>query len=162
MYMITASWQTHPSLKDTPSLAFSPIHPLCESFFLYHVWYLKACLICVGGLCFAKKKRSLIDLFVPHPIPMLWKQSIDLLCSSGKRNGLKETGCGCDRVVVVCSCGFIFCFWFSMFVAHSKDIFGDCIQARGERCWLEPSMLSFLVHWLALMWARSRPLCFGF
>lgn len=68
----------------------------------------------------------------------------NLVCSSGKRTILKKTGSGCVSVVAVFSCGFIFlfCFWFPMFVAHSENIFVGCFQARGERFWLESSLLS--------------------
>lgn len=157
--ILTHLWRT-PTLLHSVSSTL----PLGDFFFLYHACCLKACVICVGGPCFAKKKSSLTDLFVPQPRPVPWDQSADLLCPSGKRNILKETGSGRDRVVVVFSCGFmfVFCFWFAGFAAHSENVFVDCVQARGERYWLGPSLLSFSVHWLALMWVRSRPLCFEF
>lgn len=58
-------------------LAFILSNPSFLWMLLYHEFYLKACVICVGSSCFAKKKkRSLTDLLVTQPqSPMRWART---------------------------------------------------------------------------------------
>lgn len=108
--------------------------------FLYQIYYF----ISLHRLQFSEDKRFSIICLCHNQDSCMRNRVLGLTVFSWEGKGF---GGGCGHVLVVFSCVFIFlfCFWFSKCVVGSKNIFVECVSTSGERDWLEPSFLLFLV-----------------